>query len=308
MRTNKLPIHGILLLDKPQGLSSNHALQRVKRLFQAEKAGHAGTLDPMATGLLPILFGEASKFAQSGLDANKSYEAVIKLGVSTTTGDATGEVLFEQPVPEITDALLAALQKNFHGPMQQVPPMYSALKKAGVPLYRLARQGEVVERAARDFIIHALSLTKIDANHLRLQVTCSKGTYIRTLAEDIAQSINCVAHLVALRRTAVGHVSAPMYTLESLEAMVSRAEPLPPLLLPIDSFLCDLPKIQLSEAHALALFQGKKIAYAEHDPANFLPDQTIRLYTESGYFCGLGVLDVDYFLTSRRLVASLTMN
>lgn len=305
MRVKPFPIHGILLLDKPQGMSSNHALQRVKRLFQAEKAGHAGTLDPMATGLLPVLFGEASKFAQSGLEANKSYEAVMKLGVSTTTGDATGEVLLEQAVPDITPEQLSTLQKLFHGPMQQVPPMYSALKKSGVPLYRLARQGAVVERAARDLTIHALSLTQIDKYHLRLQVTCSKGTYIRTLAEDIARAMNCVAHLVALRRTHVGHLSSPMYTLESLEAMASCSESLSALLLPIDSFLLDLPCIQLSEVNARALFQGKKIAAIEHHAAKFLPEQTVRLYTESGYFCGLGVWDADHCLISRRLVASL---
>jgi len=304
MRVNRFPVHGILLLDKPQGMSSNHALQRAKRLFQAEKAGHAGTLDPMATGVLPILFGEASKFAQSGLDAQKSYEAVMRLGIATTTGDAAGEVLVEQAVPDITPKQLDALQKKFHGSLQQVPPMYSALKKAGVPLYRLARQGVVVERAARDFTIHALSLTKVDAEHLRLQVTCSKGTYIRTLAEDIARSINSVAHLVALRRTKVGHLSSPMYTLESLETIAANGEALSALLLPIDTFLHELPSMQLSGVDAQALFQGKKIACAKQ-AGQFLPDETIRLYTESGVFCGLGILDRDYYLTSKRLVAML---
>jgi tRNA pseudouridine55 synthase len=300
---HKFPVHGILLLDKPEGMSSNHALQRVKRLFQAEKAGHAGTLDPMATGILPVLFGEASKFAQAGLDAQKSYEAVMKLGVATTTGDATGEVLVTQAIPQLTAEQLLSVQKKFHGAQKQIPPMYSALKKDGVPLYRLARQGEVVERAVRDLTIYALSLTQIDPQHLLLRVTCSKGTYIRTLAEDLACALNTVAHLVSLRRTAVGRLTEPLYTLSALTAQAEQTQSLSPLLLPIDGLLYDLPRWQLSENDAHALFQGKKIACVTSQPRPDLLNQNLRVYTECGFFCGIGVFNSDYYLSAKRLVA-----
>lgn len=298
MSLNKRPIHGILLLDKPFGLSSNHALQRAKRIFQAEKAGHAGTLDPMATGMLPILFGEASKFAQSGLEANKCYEAVIKLGVSTTTGDALGTVVRTHPVPDISSEQLKHLEQLFLGAQQQVPPMYSALKKEGVPLYRLARAGAVIERAPRSFFIHTLSLTQIDRDHLRLHVLCSKGTYVRTLAEDLAGSIHCAAHLVALRRIAVGDLAQTMHTLESLEALVNQNDLLQTLL-PIDSFLTTLPSLSLSKENCQALFQGKKISHAVQ---NFPVDQSVRLYTEQGSFCGVGGFDAEGYLYSKRLL------
>lgn len=298
MSLDKHPVHGILLLDKPFGLSANHALQRAKRIFQAEKAGHAGTLDPMATGMLPILFGEASKFAQSGLDANKCYEAVIKLGVATTTGDALGAVVRTQQVPDISSEQLKHLEQLFLGAQQQVPPMYSALKKEGVPLYRLARAGTVVERAPRSFFIYTLSLTQIDHDHLQLQVSCSKGTYIRTLAEDIAHSIDCAAHLIALRRTRVGDLSQPMHTLESLDTLAKQNNLLQTLL-PIDSFLTALPLLSLSKENCQALFQGKKIYYATHD---FSVDQSIRLYTEQGCFCGVGGMDTEGYLYSKRLL------
>jgi tRNA pseudouridine55 synthase len=301
----KRGINGILLLDKPPGLSSNHAMQRVKHIFRAEKAGHAGTLDPMATGLLPIVLGEASKFAQAGLNANKSYEAVMKLGVSTTTADATGEVLRTHSVPDISHEQLIQLQHMFTGPLQQVPPMYSALKKAGVPLYRLARKGETIERAPRSFMVHALTLCKIDQQHIRMQVSCSKGTYIRTLAEDIAQAIDCAAHLVALRRTGVAHLSGPMYSLESLSAIENSDEHLFSTLLPVDILLDQLPIFQLSGKSIHTLFQGKKLLdLKENNVASFFQDQTVRLYTECGHFCGVGVFDSEGSLTSQRLVNS----
>ena len=196
-------LDGVLLLDKPQGLGSNAALQAVKRLYGAQKAGHAGTLDPLASGLLPILFGEATKFSQLALDADKEYLAGARLGVTTTTADAEGEVLERKPVAVAPDALEAALA-GLRGPIDQVPPMYSALKHAGQPLYAIARQGRSVERAARRVQIHELQLLRFEGDRLELRVRCSKGTYVRTLVEDLGRVLGCGAHLAALRRTAAG--------------------------------------------------------------------------------------------------------
>jgi len=187
MKVKRKPVHGILLLDKPQGLTSNQALQKVRNILAAEKAGHTGSLDPMATGMLPLCFGEASKFAQYGLEANKSYEATMCLGISTTTADATGDIVEQHEVPEITHDDLGRVQFHFKGEQQQIPPMYSALKQNGVPLYRLARRGENVERKPRSITIFDLALQKLNNNHIQFNVSCSKGTYVRTLAEDIAR-------------------------------------------------------------------------------------------------------------------------
>ncbi|KAF1019584.1 MAG: tRNA pseudouridine synthase B [Paracidovorax wautersii] len=224
VRIVRRPVHGVLLLDKPLGLSSNDALQKVKWLLRAEKAGHTGTLDPLATGALPLCFGAATKFSQLHLDADKTYEAVARLGVTTTTGDAEGEVLAQTPVPAITPEQLEAVRQRFLGPIQQVPPMYSALKKDGKALYEYARAGIEVERPARDVVIHALALA-LDADaeghaQLRIRACCSKGTYIRTLGEDLGAALGCGAHLSFLRRVRTGDFDvAQAVTLAELEAM-----------------------------------------------------------------------------------------
>jgi tRNA pseudouridine55 synthase len=214
------PVHGVLLLDKPLGFSSTQALAKAKWLLRAEKGGHTGTLDPLATGVLPLCFGAATKFSQIHLDADKSYEATLRLGQTTTTGDAEGQVLLERKPPVLTAADLAAVVQRFSGWIEQVPPMYSALKQDGKPLYEYARAGETRERAARRVCIHALSLTPTeDASTLRLAVRCSKGTYVRTLAEDIGEALGCGAHLIALRRTATGDFGLTQcMSLETLEA------------------------------------------------------------------------------------------
>ncbi|UVH60895.1 tRNA pseudouridine(55) synthase TruB [Variovorax paradoxus] len=218
-RVQRRPVHGVLLLDKPLGLSSNQALQKAKWLLRAEKAGHTGTLDPLATGVLPLCFGAATKFSQLHLDADKTYEATARLGVKTATGDAEGEVIAERPV-HVTPEDLARAEARFTGPIRQVPPMHSALKKDGKALYEYAREGVEVERAPRDVVIHKLELSAIGDDVIRILASVSKGTYIRTLGEDIGEALGCGAHLSSLRRTATGgFVEAQCITLEALEAM-----------------------------------------------------------------------------------------
>ena len=213
-------MHGVLLLDKPLGLSSNQALQKAKWLLRAEKAGHTGTLAPLATGVLPLCFGAATKFGQLQLDADKTYEATLKLGEKTSTGDAEGEVVATRAVPAIDAAALDAVAKRFTGALRQVPPMHSALKKDGKALYEYARAGEEVAREARDVVVHSLTLEAVDASTLKLVTTVSKGTYIRTLGEDIGEALGCGAHLASLRRTASGGIAVDQcVTLPALEAM-----------------------------------------------------------------------------------------
>jgi len=222
-RVQRRPVHGVLLLDKPLGLSSNQALQKAKWLLRAEKAGHTGTLDPLATGVLPLCFGAATKFSQLHLDADKTYEATARLGIKTATGDAEGEVIAERPV-HVTAEDLARVQAQFTGPVRQVPPMHSALKKDGKALYEYAREGIEIERAPRDVVVHALKITQAASesagNAIKIVASVSKGTYIRTLGEDIGEALGCGAHLTSLRRTATGGFGvARCITLEALEAM-----------------------------------------------------------------------------------------
>jgi len=219
MKMARRPVHGVLLLDKPLGLSSNDALQKAKRLYRAEKAGHTGTLDPLASGLLPICFGAATKFSQVSLDADKAYRATLKLGQTTTTGDAEGEVTRQRPV-QVDRAAIEAACARFSGDIEQVPPMHSALKKNGKALYEYARNGIEVERAPRRVTIHAITTVDWHDDALVIDVSCSKGTYIRTLAEDIGESLGCGAHLSALRRTGSGALRVEQaVTLEQLQAM-----------------------------------------------------------------------------------------
>jgi tRNA pseudouridine55 synthase len=254
-RVQRRPVHGVLLLDKPLGLSSNQALQKAKWLLRAEKAGHTGTLDPLATGVLPLCFGAATKFGQLQLDADKTYEATLKLGVKTSTGDAEGEVVETRAVPAIDAAALEDAARRFTGPLRQVPPMHSALKKDGKALYEYARAGEEIEREPRDVVVHSLCLEAIDAETLKLVATVSKGTYIRTLGEDIAQALGCVGHLTSLRRTASGGITiGRCSTLEALEAM-TEVERLAQLH-PADSLVADHARVTLAAEDAARFLSG----------------------------------------------------
>lgn len=256
-RVQRRPVHGVLLLDKPLGLSSNNALQKCKWLLRAEKAGHTGTLDPLATGVLPLCFGAATKFSQLQLDAEKTYEATVKLGVKTSTGDAEGEVVARRPVPDITPERLAAVAAQFTGPIRQVPPMHSALKKDGKALYEYARAGEEVEREARDVVIHDMELSALPgrADTLRLVAKVSKGTYIRTLGEDIGEALGCGAHLVSLRRIATGHYDiSQCLTLEVLEGMSEDQRAA--CLKPVESLLPDHTCVTLNEENSGRFLSG----------------------------------------------------
>ena len=249
------PVHGVLLLDKPLGLSSNNALQKCKWLLRAEKAGHTGTLDPLATGVLPLCFGAATKFSQLQLDADKTYEARLHLGVKTSTGDAEGEVLEVRETSGITPARLAEVERQFTGPIRQVPPMHSALKKDGKPLYEYARAGEKVEREARDVVVRNLKLAAGAASEVTLVAKVSKGTYIRTLAEDIGEALGCGAHLASLRRIATGHFDiAQCVALSALEAM-GEQERLA-CLKPLDALLPDHTLVALDADNAARFLSG----------------------------------------------------
>lgn len=290
-------LDGVLLLDKPVGLGSNAALQAAKRLYGAEKAGHAGTLDPLASGLLPVLFGEATKFSQLALDADKEYLASARLGITTTTADAEGEVLERKPVDVREDAIEAALAR-LRGPIEQVPPMYSALKHAGQPLYALARQGRSVERAARLVNIHELQLLRFGGDILELRVRCSKGTYVRTLVEDLGRALGCGAHLASLRRTAAGAFRlADATTLDQLQ----RATPAErdSLLLPVERLLADLPRVDLAGPLAERFAQGQAIPLAR--PAV----GCCSVYRAHGGLLGIGDAGPLGELRPRRLVAQL---
>ncbi|MEQ1400833.1 tRNA pseudouridine(55) synthase TruB [Acinetobacter baumannii] len=239
-------ISGVFLLNKPLGLSSNAALQKVRWLYRAQKAGHTGALDPLATGLLPICLGEATKFSHYLLDSTKRYQTTVRLGQTTTTGDVEGDILQERPIPVLSKELIEQTLEKFRGDIQQVPPMYSALKKEGKPLYELARKGIEIEREARPVTIYALEFIEFTENSITLDVTCSKGTYIRVLGEDIGEALGCGGHLTMLHRIQTGHFELiPSYTIEYLESLTEeqREALLLPVYAPIDHFL----KIQVPE-------------------------------------------------------------
>ncbi|BDU58178.1 tRNA pseudouridine synthase B [Limnohabitans sp. MORI2] len=269
VRVQRRPVHGVLLLDKPMGLSSNDALQKAKWLLRAEKAGHTGTLDPLATGVLPLCFGAATKFSQLHLDADKTYETTVRLGVKTSTADAEGEVTSARPVTCTVGQVVEVLDR-FMGPITQVPPMYSALKKDGKALYEYARAGETVEREPRHVVIHDLELLDMqlngDAPFLRLRVVCSKGTYIRTLGEDIAEALGCGGHLSALRRVATGpFVAADCVTLEDLTAMAEPAREA--RLMPVECLLSDHTAVTLDAENAGRFLSGvrRRGAWTDQD-------------------------------------------
>lgn len=289
----KRPVHGVLLLDKAEGVSSNGALQQARWLYQAEKAGHTGTLDPFATGLLPLCFGEATKFAQTLLDADKTYVATVKLGERTTTGDTEGEVIASYPV-SVDEAQVSAVLRQFEGEITQIPPMYSALKHEGRALYELARQGIEVERKSRKVFIYAVQLRHLTQEGFQMEVSCSKGTYIRVLAEDIGAALGCGAHLTALRRTATaGFRLEDAYTRDALEAL-NLAER-DALLLPIDSLLADLPIFMMDEAQKRAVQQGQPLKVDSIEGR-------YRLYDTAGDFFGLATVDAEGRLLSQRLL------
>ena len=295
----KRPVNGVLLLDKPQGLSSNTALQKARRLYRAEKAGHTGVLDPLATGLLPVCFGEATKFAQYLLDADKAYTATLKLGEASSTGDAEGEIIATARADISPEEFQTACQA-LTGAIRQVPPMFSALKHEGRPLYEYARKGIVIERKARDITIYSINVEAFDAPQAVINVRCSKGTYIRTLSEDIAKHINTFAHLTALRRTeTAGFTIAQSHSLEALEALSEAARDA--LLLPCDALVQHLPCITLDGESVKMLKFGQQ---PEFHTVNLSADTPIRVYSENGEFIGLA----DYLADKSRLKAVRLMN
>lgn len=293
-RTKRL-INGVLLIDKPLGFSSNQALQKVKWLFQATKAGHTGTLDPLATGLLPICLGEATKFAQYVTDADKTYEATIKFGITTATGDAEGAVLSTSAV-NFTRLQLESACQQFIGEISQVPPMYSALKHEGKSLYEYARAGVEIERKARFVHINKLVINALNRDVAQITVVCSKGTYIRTLAEDIGARLGCGAHLIGLRRTeTAAYLIVNAVTIEQLEAMTIEAREA--LLMPVDSAVDYLPKLILNNDAAFFIMQGQSIWQS-----GIIPNSDLRLYDEQNNFLGLGFLQDNGKIAPRRLV------
>ncbi|TFW20861.1 tRNA pseudouridine(55) synthase TruB [Massilia arenosa] len=293
-------VDGVLLLDKPVGFSSNDALIKAKRILNAAKAGHTGTLDPFATGLLPLCFGEATKFSQDLLEADKTYETVVHLGVRTTTGDTEGEAVETRDVdPALDVEQIERVLAQFRGPIQQVPPMYSALKRDGKAYYEYAREGIVLEREARPVTIHRLELLGYEAPFLRLSVTCSKGTYIRVLGEDVGAALGCGAHLNALRRTGVGALTAEhMITLDGL---AGHADPRS-LLAPVDALLSTFPRIDLTDDLAKRFLHGQRLALGK-EPAVTVPAEhgRTRIYHD-GRLLGTGVLGDYAILAPERLI------
>ncbi|MDJ0739419.1 MAG: tRNA pseudouridine(55) synthase TruB [Gammaproteobacteria bacterium] len=297
-RARGRPVNGILLLDKPVGLSSNHALQRVKRLYDARKAGHTGSLDPLADGMLPICFGDATKLSAFLLDADKHYRFRIRLGQTTATGDAEGEILSERPLDDIDCERVEQALGQFRGEIEQLPPMYSALKHQGKRLYELAREGVEVEREPRTVTIHALLLHDCTLPDLDVSVHCSKGTYVRTLAEDIGEALGCGAHVTALRRTGVGpYTELPMHTMDALEAAASAgSEALDALLLPIDTALADWPEVRVSADTAFYLRQGQAVLVPKAPTAGW-----VRIYGDDG-FLAVGQVQDDGKIAPKRLL------
>lgn len=297
-KRTKRNINGVLLLDKPLGFSSNQALQKVKWLYQAAKAGHTGTLDPLATGLLPICLGEATKFAQYVTDADKTYVATIKLGATTSTGDAEGEVLTTAPV-NVTQSQFSAACQQFIGEISQLPPMYSALKFEGRALYTYAREGVDIARQSRVIHISTISVDNFNVDIAQITVSCSKGTYIRTLAEDIGNVLGCGAHLIGLRRTeTAGYLLKQAVTIEQLESLSLEARDA--LLLPVDSAIDSLPKVVLNADAAYFIMQGQAVWQAGK-----IADSELRLYDENNTFLGLGFLQDDGKIAPKRLIQKI---
>jgi len=292
-------ISGILILDKPLNISSNHAVQRIKRLFGAKKVGHTGSLDPLASGVLPICLGHGTKVSQYLLASDKTYQFTMKLGQTTTTGDVEGDVLLERAIPVIEQSQIDRLLASYCGLIMQVPPMYSALKHNGQRLYKLARAGEIVDRPAREVTIKSLKLLSANPGSLTLEVCCTKGTYVRTLAEDLGESLMCGAHVTFLRRIKTGpfELSSSM-TLEQLERHAGDFNSLDELLLSLDVALLDYPVIQCSEEEKVNLCMGRQVIY------DGLPEHAlIRLNDPNDEIFGLGKWNGVNQLTPVRIFA-----
>lgn len=295
-------INGIVLLDKPLGITSNAALQKVKRLFNANKAGHTGSLDPLATGLLPICMGEATKISGYLLDSDKAYTGTCKLGIQTTTADAEGEIIEQKPVGDLTEKQVNAVLKKYTGTLEQIPPMHSAIKQGGQPLYKLAHQGIVVERQPRTIHVYELTQLRLEGDELDITMRCSKGTYVRTLAEDIGRELGCGAHLSALRRTKVGpFLLDKAVTMEALEALAEEGfEALDQHILPIEQALADWPEIQLTENSAFYLNRGQPVQVAK------APTSGLVRLSANHRFIGIGEILDDGRVAPRRLLKSGT--
>jgi tRNA pseudouridine55 synthase len=305
-KRKRVPVHGVLLLDKPEGISSAQALAKAKWLLNAEKAGHTGTLDPFATGLLPLCFGEATKFASDLLDADKTYEATIRLGVTTTTGDPEGDVLETREV-DVQRAQIESVLDKFRGPIGQIPPMYSALKRDGKPLYAYAREGKTLEREARAVTIHALELVSFASPDIRIRVRCSKGTYIRVLGEDIGHALGTGAHLIALRRIGVGnlHIDEGM-TIAVFEALPEENRK--NHLLPVDRLLSDLIALILPPAQASRFLQGQRLALEKEgvDYPNHAVER-VKVVDIAQTLLGVASLSSEGTLQPERLVSMNSM-
>lgn len=293
------PVTGILLYDKPAGITSNAALQQVKRIYQAQKCGHTGSLDPLATGLLPLCLGEATKVSPFLLDADKRYQVQVRLGITTTTADAEGEVVTTAPWEHVSKEQVLAQLMNFVGEIEQIPPMYSALKHKGERLYNLARQGVEVERQPRRIKIYSLELIAWNPPELSLNLHCSKGTYVRTLAEDLGQAVGCGAHVNALRRLSVGpYHENNIVTYEVLEIAARQSfEALDALLLPAQSAMGHWPELKVSESTAFYLKQGQPVLVSNAPTTGW-----VRLYTKSGVFFGVGTITDDGKVQPKRLL------
>ncbi len=298
-RIERRAVHGVLLLDKPGGQSSNAALQKARNLFRAHKAGHTGSLDPLATGMLPVCFGEATKMSTFLLASDKAYSTVARLGVITDSGDSDGEVVEKRDLPDpLTAELVESRLAELRGPIKQVPPMYSALKHQGQRLYKLAREGKTVEREARPVTIHALELKHLASHSLSLDVTCSKGTYIRTLVEDLGQSLGCGAHIEMLRRAWVApYKDLPMWTLDALQELLTRGgeAALDQCLLPLDSALEHLPSITLNNAECGLFGNGGAITLTDCRLSGLISlpvtmPATFKVYSETTGFLGIAEL------------------
>lgn len=293
-----LPINGILLVNKSQGLSSNAVLQKAKRLFNAKKAGHTGSLDPLATGMLPVCFGEATKLCQYLLDADKSYQATGLLGIQTNTADAMGEVVNQVDNFTVTEQQLRDVISKFIGPIAQVPSMFSALKHEGTPLYKLARKGVTIERKARNIVIESIELLNFDGRQFTINVACSKGTYIRNLVEDIGEMLAVHAHVTQLHRTyTAGFSTDSMYTLEQLETMTPSERNA--CILPMERAIASMPTLTLSEEESLLLKQGRMIQY---DNCSGISGD-VRLHDVHSNYIGLGDIGLDGVLKAKRLMA-----
>lgn len=294
-------VHGVVLLDKPLKISSNHALQKVKRLFNANKAGHTGSLDPLASGMLPICLGEATKISAFLLDADKTYRFKCKLGERTTTADAEGEVIERKPFEHIQQQDIQNILSSLTGDIMQVPPMYSALKKDGQRLYDLARQGIEVERKARPVTIYSLEILSFENGEVELETRCSKGTYVRTLAEDLAEKLDCVAYVTELRRLSVGPYQAEMITMEQLESLAEQGfDALDSIMRELDSGIADWPKVVLDADSAYYIKLGQPVQIARAPT-----DGLVRIYAENGEssdFIGVGKIQDDGRIAPKRMM------